>query len=89
MYEECNFYKKKNYPSEMAHLWTFYSNPKWYQLFVYLFSKKKIFLRETTPTHFKLCQGQPETSIFAMFVPTESTREQNVLIFRLKMVLLI
>ena len=49
-----------NYPPEMARYLTLFGNPKWFQLFVYFFSKKKIFLRKTTPTHFKfswMCQG--------------------------------
>ena len=51
---------KNNYPPEMVRLWTLFSNPKWFQLFVYFFSKKNFFLRKTTPTHFKfswMCQG--------------------------------
>ena len=33
----------------MARLWTFFSNPNWFQLFVYFFSKKKKFFSERLP----------------------------------------
>ena len=34
---------ENNFFSKMARLWTFFPNRKWFQLFVYFFSKKKIF----------------------------------------------
>ena len=43
---------ENNFFPEMARLWTFFPNPKWFQLFVYFFGKKKNFLRKATPTHF-------------------------------------
>ena len=43
---------KNNYPPEMVRLWTLFSNPKWFQLFVYFFSEKKNFSLKEYPNSF-------------------------------------
>ena len=43
---------ENNFFPEMARLWTFFSNPKWFQLFVYFFSKKIFFSQKDYPNSF-------------------------------------
>ena len=43
---------ENNFFPEMARLWTFFSNPKWFQLFVYFFSKKNFFSLKEYPNSF-------------------------------------
>ena len=43
---------ENNFFSKMARLWTFFPNRKWFQLFVYFFSKKKKFSLKDYPNSF-------------------------------------
>ena len=72
---------ENNFFSKMARLWTFFPNRKWFQLFVYYFSKKKKFSLKDYPNSFYVFLNVPrsflpflkifisklETSFFAMF----------------------
>ena len=52
---------ENNFFPEMARLWTFFPNRKWFQLFVYFFSKKKKFSLKDYPNSFYVFLNVPKS----------------------------